>query len=134
MKKLILFLVAFVFCFSCKRPPYSIDAFNRRWEKNRSKEIMRDSLLQLKKDAEDVAETKRDTDLVPNAETAIKIAIAVWLPIYGDRIYDEKPFHAELKNGIWFVYGTLKSGYKGGVAEAKIRKIDGLILEVIHGK
>lgn len=29
--------------------------------------------------------------LVPNAETAIKIAEAVWLPIYGDGVFKKKP-------------------------------------------
>ena len=33
---------------------------------------------------------------VPNSETAIKIAEAVWFPIYGNDIYDKKPFVAKL--------------------------------------
>lgn len=31
-------------------------------------------------------------------ETAIKIAEAIWYPIYGEKIYDKKPFVARLKN------------------------------------
>ena len=34
---------------------------------------------------------------VTNAETAIQIAEAVWLPIYGSAINDKRPFTAELK-------------------------------------
>lgn len=32
---------------------------------------------------------------VPNKETAIKIAEAIWLPIYGNKIYNSKPFRAK---------------------------------------
>jgi hypothetical protein len=71
---------------------------------------------------------------VPDKITAIKIAIAVWLPIYGKTIYKEKPYSAELKNGVWFVQGSLPKGSVGGVAEIAIQKSDGKILGVIHGK
>lgn len=71
---------------------------------------------------------------VPDEETAIKIAEAVWLPIYGENVKDEKPFHASLKNdSIWIVEGTLHTEL-GGVARAEIQKRDGKILRVIHGK
>ena len=52
---------------------------------------------------------KPKNGFVPNKETALKIAEAVWLPIYGKSIYNEKPFKATLLNGqIWQVEGTLK--------------------------
>ena|ERR1035437_9051999 len=71
---------------------------------------------------------------VPNKETAVKIAEAIWLPIYGDKIYNYKPFIAELKNdSVWIVQGTLKTG-KGGVPYIEIQKTDCKILKVIHGK
>jgi hypothetical protein len=76
---------------------------------------------------------------VPDAETAIKIAVAVWSPIYGgEHIASEKPYHAALKDGVWTVEGSLPSPRKpgeivvGGVATAKISQKDGRILEVIH--
>jgi len=72
---------------------------------------------------------------VPNKLTAIRIAISVWLPIYGDNIYNEKPFVAVLKDGIWKVNGSLPKKFTiGGVAEIWIQKKDGKILRVIHGK
>ncbi|MDD4969563.1 MAG: NTF2 fold immunity protein [Paludibacter sp.] len=71
---------------------------------------------------------------VPDKITAIRIAIAVWLPIYGDAIYKEKPFDAVLKNGIWIVEGSLPKGFLGGVAVIKIQKKDGKVLSVFHGK
>ena len=72
---------------------------------------------------------------VPDENTAIKIAEAVWLPIYGERIYDRKPFVASLvDNSIWVVQGTLKPGKLGGVPYAEIQKIDGKILRISHTK
>ncbi|MFN7943909.1 MAG: YbbC/YhhH family protein [Blastocatellia bacterium] len=72
---------------------------------------------------------------VPDAKTAIKIAEAVWLPIYGEKVLkDERPFQATLENGVWIVNGTLPQGMLGGTAEARISKETGCILRVIHYK
>ncbi len=71
---------------------------------------------------------------VPNAETAIKIAEAVWEPIYGERINKKKPFVATLNNGIWTVEGTLPDNKFGGVPYIDISKEDGKILRVSHTK
>jgi hypothetical protein len=73
---------------------------------------------------------------VPDAETAINIAVAVWEPIYGrDKIAEEKPYKAKLRNGVWVIEGSLPAGHNvGGVALAEISKEDGRVLKVIHGK
>jgi len=77
---------------------------------------------------------------VPNKETAIKIAEAIWLPIYGEKIYQEKPFKAVLvRDSVWIVTGTLKDpgddkDIVGGTAYIEIQKSDCKILKVIHGK
>lgn len=72
---------------------------------------------------------------VPNEATAIAIAKAVWIPIYGrDQIESEAPFVATLDKGVWHVHGTLPKGYRGGTAEAVISRQDGRILQVLHGK
>ena len=72
---------------------------------------------------------------VPDADTAIKIAVAVWEPIYGRKqIQSQKPFRATLRNGVWTVHGSLPPNTPGGVAEADISKKDGRVLRVIHGK
>jgi hypothetical protein len=71
---------------------------------------------------------------VPDKSTALKIAIAVWLPIYGNAIYKEQPFNAVLKDEVWTVTGSLPKGSIGGVALIRIQKADGKILKVIHGK
>ena len=72
---------------------------------------------------------------IPDEETAIKIATAVWAPIYGkEKIEKEKPYKATLKDGIWYVSGSLPEGWIGGVAEAEIAKDDGKIIRISHGK
>lgn len=72
---------------------------------------------------------------VPDAVTAIRIAVAVWNPIYGkEQIASEAPFRAVLNDGVWTVEGSLPEGYKGGVAVAEISKLDGTVLRISHGR
>jgi len=74
---------------------------------------------------------------VPDAATAIRIAVAVWVPIYGENVIDlEKPYIATLKGDVWTVVGTFhcKGNCVGGVALAEISKQNGTILRVIHGE
>ena len=74
--------------------------------------------------------------VVPDEETAIKIADAVWLAFYGEDIYERTPFVATLDpiTQVWYVLGTLPENMFGGVPEIGIRKSDGKILYVIQGK
>jgi hypothetical protein len=63
---------------------------------------------------------------VPDAATAIKIAIAFWEPIYGpQQVAKNKPFHAKLKNGIWIVDGSLAAERVDRVPVTKIDQKDG---------
>lgn len=77
---------------------------------------------------------------VPDEQTAIKIAEAVWLPIFGEEIYNELPFEAKLIPffRIWYVHGSIpeaEAGWiVGGVVEIGIRQSDGKILFVRHEK
>jgi hypothetical protein len=81
---------------------------------------------------------------VPDAVTAVKIAEAVLVPVFGEKQIDsERPFNAELKADVWTVSGTLhcpdaKGGTttrcKGGVAVVKISKATGEILFMMHYK
>jgi hypothetical protein len=72
---------------------------------------------------------------VPNEETAIKIAEAIWYPIYGSKIENSKPYKAHMKDSlVWIVEGTLPKGVKGGVPYIEINKKDCKILNVTHGK
>ncbi len=72
---------------------------------------------------------------VPDSSTAVRIAVAVWIPIYGaSQIRSEQPYRATLKDGVWTVTSTLPRQYnQGGVAMARISKRDGRILFVHHG-
>jgi hypothetical protein len=73
--------------------------------------------------------------LVPDAKTAIAIAVAVWEPIYGKRdIAADAPYEAVLKNDRWIVRGTLAGKNVGGTAFAVIAKRDGRIIKVYHTK
>jgi len=75
---------------------------------------------------------------VPNAETAVKIAEAVLVPIYGEKkILAERPFKAKLEGDVWTVSGSLHCGAPqclGGTAEVKIAKSSGQILQMVHYK
>ncbi len=76
---------------------------------------------------------KPEQGYVPDEQTAIAIAVAVWIPIYGqEQIESERPYRATLRNGVWTVTGTLPEGYHGGTAVAEIAKDDGRILRVVH--
>jgi hypothetical protein len=78
---------------------------------------------------------------VPNAETAVKIAEAVLIPVYGEKhIFSERPFKATWGGDVWTVDGTLHCGAardidcRGGTAEVKISKSTGQILQMTHGR
>jgi hypothetical protein len=72
---------------------------------------------------------------VPDDKTAIAIAEAILVPIYGKKqIHSEKPLQAKLKNGIWTVHGTLPEGWLGDTAEVKLAKKDARMIMVEHTK
>jgi hypothetical protein len=71
---------------------------------------------------------------VPDERTAVAIAEAILIPIYGkEQIDSEKPLTAKLKDGIWTVQGSLPKGWDGGVAIIKLAKQDARIIHVMHG-
>jgi len=77
---------------------------------------------------------KSRKNYVPDEQTAIKIAEAVLIPIYGSqKVAAERPFHAHLNGNIWTIEGTLHSD-NGGVAMVRMERSDGRILSVVHGK
>lgn len=72
---------------------------------------------------------------VPDAKTAIRIAVAIWEPIYGEeRVARQKPYKARLTKGVWTVEGSLPGLVPGGTAVAEIVKEDGRILKASHGR
>ena len=79
---------------------------------------------------------------VPDSATAINVAEAALVPVYGKKqIKSEEPFTAKLEGDVWTVSGTLhcsdgKGGTTticvGGVAAVKISRVDGRILSMGH--
>ncbi len=91
------------------------------------------------------ASYKPPSGFVPDSKTAVAIAEAVLIPVYGkEHIEGERPFTATLKHDVWTIEGTLycpdgTGGMKttdclGGVAVVKISKNDGRVLYMLHGK
>lgn len=83
-------------------------------------------------------------EYVPDSDTAVKIAEAVLMPVYGkSQIESERPFTAKLRDGVWKVSGTLHcfdsngretGSCKGGVAVVELSKADARIISMIHYK
>ena len=81
---------------------------------------------------------------VPDSATAVAIAEAVLVPVYGkETVESERPFKATFQSGVWTVVGTLhcpsSEGREtvtcdGGNAEVKLSKADGRIVRMIHYK
>lgn len=104
--------------------------------RNKKQESSEKTVQQSEQNYYGNANYKSEEGYVPNEETAIAIAVAVWNPIYGkEKIENEKPFHANLKDGVWTVKGSLPKGFdKGGTAIAEISKDDGRIIRIMHEK
>jgi len=76
-----------------------------------------------------------ENGMVPDQETAIKIAEAVSNPIYGkEKIESEKPLRTKLAKDVWHVSGNLPKGSVGGIVEVEIAKETGCVLRVSHSK
>ena len=81
---------------------------------------------------------------VPDSATAVQIAEAVLIPVYGKKqIESEKPLTAKLEKDVWTVSGTLrcpdgKGGITtqcaGGTVVVQISKIDARIISMTHYK
>lgn len=77
---------------------------------------------------------------VPTAQTAIAVAEAVLIPVYGkDQIESERPFKAVLNRNVWVVTGSVPchnpppgAECPGGAAEIKISKRTGQVLFMTH--
>jgi hypothetical protein len=85
----------------------------------------------IRQEFEDKNSVKPKAGFVPDEETAIRIAEAVWIPIYGQKkIEEQKPFRAKLENDVWTVRGSLREGREGSVVIARISKAHGTIFKV----
>ena len=71
-------------------------------------------------------------DLIPNEETAIKLADLIWEARYKTtKNMHVLPYSVKLENDtIWYVKTNLANGFMGEVFHVKINKYDGKILYV----
>jgi hypothetical protein len=75
---------------------------------------------------------------VHDDKTAISIAVVVWSSSYGARdIEEEKPYKAELEDGVWKVRSSLSKIKKGAfsnasMSEADIAQENGRVLRISH--
>jgi NTF2 fold immunity protein len=69
-----------------------------------------------------------EAQVLPIADRALKAKMA---PEHVDKY---KPYRAELRDGIWSVFGTLPGGGPGGTPEARVRDSDGEVLQVFHSQ
>ena len=69
--------------------------------------------------------------LVPDEETALKIAEVVLISAYGDDVSLENPkVTFNILTQTWYVRGSLPAGYAGKDPEIYIKKSDGRILKI----
>lgn len=73
--------------------------------------------------------------VIPDAETAEAIALAVAIPIWGkDKVTSELPLRAGLKGNVWTVIGDphLHGGETGGELIIQLDKRTGAVLSFLH--
>lgn len=74
-----------------------------------------------------------ETGVIPNAEVATQVAVAISTAIYGDGIKQQMPMQVCLVDGVWKIEGTVRS-QKGGSVYLEINKKDGKINFICHSK
>lgn len=73
--------------------------------------------------------------LIKDEKTAIKIAKAIWIPIYGKKVKKFKPYDAELiGDSLWIVTGNVPEGQKGAQPRLELDARNCEVLHVSFGK
>jgi hypothetical protein len=77
---------------------------------------------------------ERKGGLIPDKQTAVRIAEAILFPIYGERnIRMQRPYQIKLRNGKWIIDGApLPPGFAGGSLHIVILQRDARVLEIFH--
>ena len=71
---------------------------------------------------------------VPDQKTAIQVAKAILISVYGEaEVKNEEPFAASLKGNIWTVKGAVRPNPSGN-GEVKLSRIDGAVLFLTHSQ
>lgn len=72
---------------------------------------------------------------VPDEATAVAIAEAILVAIYGQESIDrQKPFLVGLDNDVWTIFGQRKRVLPGGVFRIQISRQDASVKSLSHGK
>ena len=81
-----------------------------------------------------LAGTAQKKGVVPDKETAIAVSGIYLEKVYGkERVAYEKPFTAELKEGIWHVKGAVQETMSGTM-EVRIRRSSGEVTYLFRNK
>lgn len=75
-----------------------------------------------------------DEGVIPTAEVAAKVALAISIAKYDNEVLEEMPLQICQIGGVWKIQGTLRDGVKGGVIHIEINKNDGKIRSMWHDK
>lgn len=75
-----------------------------------------------------------DEGVIPTAEVAAKVALALSIAKYGDEVLEEMPLQICQIGGVWKIQGTLRDGVKGGIIHIELNKSDGKIRSMWHDK
>ncbi len=71
--------------------------------------------------------------LVPDKETAIKIAEVILFRLYGEEdIVTQRPYKVKQEDDIWWISGTLKENELGSAFNIAISKQTGAVLHLEH--
>lgn len=74
-------------------------------------------------------------EVIPNAETAIKVCEPILISAYGKDIIEERPYIVRLCNNCWRITGSLPRKAKlGGTFSIVIQKSDGKVIKMYHTK
>lgn len=72
--------------------------------------------------------------IIPDKETAIKIAEKILFKVYGkENIEEQKPYEIYLIDGYWIMFGTLHYGV-GGTFLIVMDSKNGEVINIGHGK
>ncbi|WP_400193621.1 NTF2 fold immunity protein [Hymenobacter sp. B81] len=74
--------------------------------------------------------------VIRNEKMAVAIAEAYAFSVYGEKqIKEQRPYHVELINGYWVIYGRLPEPYDvGGFLEIVLDAKDGRVVRFLHSK
>lgn len=71
---------------------------------------------------------------ISSPEIAHSIAELICVSIFGNTIFEQKPYTAKLTNNVWIVEGSLNKDELGGAFYIELEKNTSEVLKIKHGK